>query len=53
MDHPPRHESPIDRIARAAARISAATVRVSQAEAVLTAALECLTLAQLALGESG
>jgi hypothetical protein len=52
MDDLPDHESRIDRIARAAARVNAATARVSQVKAVLTTALERLALAGLVLQES-
>jgi hypothetical protein len=49
MDDPLRHESPVDRIARAAERVNAATLRASQAQEALTAAEERLALAWLAL----
>ena len=49
MDGPLRHESPIDRIAKAAACVNAATVRARRAQAALTAAEQRLALAYLAL----
>ena len=52
MDDPPHYESPIDRLARAAARVSAALLRVNRAEEVLTEATRRLALADLVLAET-
>jgi hypothetical protein len=51
MECPPSQDSLDDRLARAAARVNTAMAQVSQAEALLTDAMQRLALARLTLKE--
>jgi hypothetical protein len=51
MECPPSQDPLDDRLARAAARVNTAMAQVSQAEALLTDAMQRLALARLTLKE--